>query len=129
MMHRKKSPLFLLLTAVLLGCSHSPKAPTLSAHQKQQNMESYDYVWTTIQDSHYDTTFGGLDWPGVYDELKPRMEAAVTMGEARAVLEDMISRLGLSHFAIIPREIYSDMDDDEGPIDRSCETGLHLALL
>jgi carboxyl-terminal processing protease len=65
-------------------------------------VETFDAVWTTVRDTHFDKTFNGVDWDAVKTELRPRAEAAKTTGELRAVLASMLSRLGQSHFAVIP---------------------------
>jgi carboxyl-terminal processing protease len=81
-------------------------------------MESFEFVWTTVRDKHWDPQLGGLNWQAVHDELRPRMEKAESMAEARDVLAQMISRLGQSHFAIIPGIVYHDIggsQDEGGP--------------
>jgi hypothetical protein len=62
---------------------------------------SFDEAWTTINDSFYDPTFGGLNWAAVRDELRPRVEAAATPDEARRVIIDMLARLKRSHFVLL----------------------------
>jgi|GEM_PF-509548 len=71
---------------------------------RQLNRESFETVFNLVNDRFWDPTFGGVDWRAVGDELRPKIEDASTLPEARAILRDMISRLGLSHFAIIPAE-------------------------
>lgn len=70
--------------------------------QAPQAVETFDAAWTTVRDKHFDRTFNGLNWDAVRDELRPRAAAAKTTGELRGVLREMLGRLGLSHFAIIP---------------------------
>src|SRR5690606_22137235 len=53
---------------------------------------------------HFDTTFNGVDWPGLRDELRPRAAAARTQDELRAVIGEMLGRLRQSHFGVIPAE-------------------------
>jgi len=101
----------------------------LTPEQKKQNLESFDYVWTTIHKKHFDTTFGGLDWPAVYDELRPTVEAAESMHEVRAILEDMISRLGLSHFGIIPGDLYEDIEGPPRKGDAGGQTGIDVRVI
>ncbi|MBZ0235915.1 MAG: hypothetical protein K8M05_26545, partial [Deltaproteobacteria bacterium] len=63
---------------------------------------SFDHVWTTIRDRHFDPTFGGLDWDALRAELRPKVIAAKDREEVRALLQELIGRLRLSHFAIVP---------------------------
>ena len=53
--------LAVLSTMVLTaGCATTPKEPPLTKEQRQANLASFDYVWTTIRDKHSDLELGGL---------------------------------------------------------------------
>ena len=69
-------------------------------------------MWQTIADTFYDPSFGGLDWPGVRAELRPRAQAATTPDESRRVINEMLARLHRSHFVVLS----SSAVDDGGPI-------------
>jgi len=64
--------------------------------------ETFDAVWTIVRDSHFDPKFDRTNWDRIGEELRPKAAGAKTPGELRAVLADMLGRLGLSHFAVIP---------------------------
>jgi len=81
----------------------------LTASQRQQNIDSFEYVWRTVRDKHWQANPAGLDWQTVHDELRPAIEKASTMDAARAVLNDMLGRLHQTHFAIVPSDLYSDL--------------------
>jgi carboxyl-terminal processing protease len=81
---------------------------------RQLNIESFEEVFNIIQDQFWDPSHGGLDWQAVGDELRPQIMKASTLPEARAILRDMISRLNLSHFAIIPAD-----NQESGPLPRN----------
>lgn len=83
------------IAALLLGC------PGASA-ETYRAAETFDAVWTIVRDSHFDPAFDRTKWDLVGRELRPKAVAAPTPGEFRAVLADMLGRLGLSHFAVIP---------------------------
>jgi carboxyl-terminal processing protease len=70
-----------------------------------QTAETFDAAWTIIHDSYYDPTFHGLNWEQLRTELRPKAEAARNIQELRAVIQEMLSRLGGSHMALIPGEI------------------------
>jgi len=63
-----------------------------------------------VRDSYYDPGMHGVDWNRVREELRPKAEHAGTLGELRSVLREMVSRLGESHFALIPDEIVTALD-------------------
>lgn len=91
------------------GCTRAPRVQPLTPEERARAQESFDYVWTTIRDKHWDPELGGVDWEGARAELEPRLAAAKTQAEVRAVLREMIGRLGKSHFGIIARDAYEDL--------------------
>jgi carboxyl-terminal processing protease len=100
-----------LLAAVVLGTALIGHAETpLTANQRQRNIDSFEYVWRTVRDKHWQANPSGLDWQAVHDELRPTIEKASTMEATRAVLNDMLGRLHQTHFAIIPSDLYSDLN-------------------
>jgi carboxyl-terminal processing protease len=84
-----------LLLAVLFG-SRPGSAETYKAG------ETFDAVWKIVKDGHFDPAFDVAKWDRVGADLRPKAIEARTPGEFRAVLADMLGRLGLSHFAVIP---------------------------
>ncbi|HZI19021.1 MAG TPA: S41 family peptidase [Pyrinomonadaceae bacterium] len=64
--------------------------------------DTFDLVWRTVNDNHYDPTFGGLDWPQVRARYEPLALSAGTDAEFYDVLRRMVGELKLSHFAIYP---------------------------
>ena len=96
------------------------------AAQASKASETFDAAWTIIRDSHFDPTMNGVDWPAVKAELGPRAARAQTDGELRDVIRDMLGRLGLSHFALIP----SGRDSTGGaPADLSGDPGFDVRLV
>lgn len=64
-------------------------------------LASFDDAWSTINDSFYDPAFGGLDWQGVKTTLRPKVQAAASVDDARAVIREMLATLERSHFALL----------------------------
>ena len=91
-----------------------PLFAQLTAEQKQANLASFEKVWTTIRDKHWETNPGGLDWQAIHAEFRPRVEAAASTEAARAIMREMIGRLKQTHFAIFPAAVYQVLDAD-GP--------------
>ncbi|MDP6060690.1 MAG: S41 family peptidase [Pirellulaceae bacterium] len=104
-----------------------PAERALTPEQRQHNLDSFDYVWTTIRDKYFDPSLGGLDWEKVKDELRPKVEKAESMSQVRAVLLDVTSRLKVSHFAIIPSQAYGDLRQAEKP--RGGVTGIDVRVI
>jgi len=78
------------------------EAGALLSAQASKGIETFDAAWTIIRDSHFDPGMNGVDWQAVRAELAPRAAHARTDGELRDVIREMLARLGLSHFALIP---------------------------
>jgi carboxyl-terminal processing protease len=87
--------------------------------------ETFDAVWKIVRDSHFDPTFDVAAWDRVSTELRPKAIAAATTGELRGVLRDMLGRLGLSHFAVIP----ATPDSPSQHLDLGAEPGFDIRLV
>ena len=113
--------------ALALGWSAcAGEADRLTPGQKRLNIESFEHVWTTVRDKHWDPKLGGLDWQAVHDELRPRVESAVTMEQARAAMADMLARLKQSHFNIVPATVYEEIG---GELKGEGRTGLDVRVV
>jgi carboxyl-terminal processing protease len=86
----------------------------LTAEQKRINLASFEIVWSTIRDKHWEPNPGGLDWLAIHAEYRPQMEGAVSTEAARAVMREMIGRLKQTHFAIFPAAVYQVLDASGG---------------
>jgi len=113
-----------LATIVCLACSF---ALALTPEQKKANLDSFEYVWKTVRDKHWQKDPGGLNWQAVHDELRPAMENAETMDAARAVIRDMLGRLHQSHFGVIPSDLYSQVDGSHSKTGEST-TGIDVRV-
>ncbi len=93
--------------------------------QAPEAAATFDKVWTIVRDTHFDPSFDRTTWDRARDELRPKAIAAKTPGELRAVLRDLLGRLGLSHFAVIP-------GSPDSPVDRtdlSAQPGFDVRLI
>lgn len=87
------------------ACGLAGDRASLAAGPATDALATFDTAWGVIRRTHWDTTYNGVDWTAVRDELRPRAAAAQTRGELRQILSDMVARLGQSHFSIIPQEV------------------------
>jgi carboxyl-terminal processing protease len=90
-------------------------APTAAAPrtEAERRTEAFEIVWQTVRDNHFDPGFGGVDWDAVRTEFAPRVAAARTDRELHTLLQQMLNRLGQSHFNIIPPEAIPSTDADD----------------
>jgi carboxyl-terminal processing protease len=109
----------------LLPLAALPLLAQLPAEHKL-DLDSFEKVWSTIRDKHWEKNPGGLDWQKVHDEFRPRVEQAATRDEARAAMREMLARLKQTHFGILPATVYSSLEaGTEGP----GSTGMDLRVL
>jgi carboxyl-terminal processing protease len=87
--------------------------------------ETFDKVWTIVRDSAFDKSFDPAEWDRVREQLRPKAVAAKNPGELRAVLADMLGRIGLSHYAVIP----STPDAPGDAVDLSGQPGFEVRLI
>ena len=107
-----------VVLATLLGVACAPKSPPGSTTQPKRarkaerlqreaaaralQLATFDHAWQRIADTYPYRDFHGLDWQAVRTELRPRAEGCSTAAQLRPVLTEMLSRLGESHFQVLP---------------------------
>jgi len=86
------------------------------AAQRQLALDSFERVWTTIRDTHWEKNPAGLDWQAIHDEFRPKVAKAASMDEARVAIREMLARLHQTHFALFPATVYDAVrEDSAGP--------------
>ena len=65
--------------------------PQAEAASRDTRSEAFDKVWTTVNEKHYDPTFGGVDWKKVRDKYEPKAKAAGSDKEFHDVLRQMLA--------------------------------------
>jgi carboxyl-terminal processing protease len=128
-----KRTLLIVLLAVLVSAGavsqtvkpaqSAPGSPLISVELRR---ETFDIVWRTVKDKHFDPTLGGLDWNKVREQYAPLAAGAKSNGEFYGVLRQMLGELHQSHFNIIPPEAIVD-DDSSEPTEGGI--GIDLRLL
>jgi len=98
-----------LLNLLLFSCLSTLDAQTAAVSKNtakpdvaELRRQSFDKVWRTINEKHFDPTFGGVDWQKARETYEPKANAAKSDAEFYAVLRQMLGELKLSHFGIFP---------------------------
>jgi carboxyl-terminal processing protease len=93
--------LFFVLSLGMAGGIHaedlSPAPTTVQHEHPSADLTVFEEAWQTVQDHFYDPTFRGLDWPAVGAKYRPLAAAATSDEERSAVINRMLSELGVSH--------------------------------
>ena len=126
-MMKKIFLLNLLLFSCLLTIDAQTTAiakDTTKSDAAELRRQSFEKVWTTINEKHFDPTFGGVDWQKARETYEPKASAAKTDAELYSILRQMLGELKLSHFGIFP-------PDAEIQSAQSAEgiTGIELRML
>jgi carboxyl-terminal processing protease len=115
-------PLALAALALLLGAACGGRLPPSSttaprsaskAARKQERLAkeaaeralqlaAFDQAWQRIDETYPYADFRGLDWAAVKAELRPQAALCRTPACVRPVLQQMLARLGESHFQVLP---------------------------
>ena len=129
----KKLTLIILVAAVLSfgsAVAQTPApAPAITAAAPaiaDVRQETFDMVWTTVKEKHFDPDFGGVNWNKVREQYAPKVAALKSNEELYSLLQSMLGELRQSHFQIIPPEAIVD-DDSKEP--KGGGVGLDLRLI
>ena len=106
-----------LLLVSLAGGAASARAQTPAAVTAngtasaavRPELEAFDAAWNILKKNYVAETASHVDWDALRAELRPRAEAARSADDVRAVIRDMLARIGQSHFAILPAPVASDL--------------------
>jgi carboxyl-terminal processing protease len=88
--------------------------------------ETFDIVWRTVKEKHFDPTLGGVDWDKIREQYVPLALSAKSDAEFYSVLRQMLGELHQSHFNIIPPEA---VVDDNSPEPKGGSIGIDLRLV
>ena len=98
------SALFIFFIFALNVSAQTPitVANTVKLTPEEVRLQDFDKVWKTVNEKHFDPTFGGVDWQKVRETYEPLARAAKTDMEFYGILQKMLGELHQSHFAIAP---------------------------
>src|SRR5262249_1966487 len=65
-------------------------------------LDTFELVWSTVNDTYWDPTFGGVDWKAVHDRYLPKVKATEDTEQYHQVLNDMLAELDRSHLRVAP---------------------------
>lgn len=78
--------------------------------EARRRLETFELVWTTLQNNYFDPTFSDLDWNKIKGEFGPRAAKARSDAELHRLLGEMIGRLQRSHLGIITPEVFQAIE-------------------
>jgi carboxyl-terminal processing protease len=91
--YRRKNRIGLALLYIILFAA-------VSCSTKYRNLQSFETVWKTVNEKHYDPIFGGTDWKALHDHYKPKIAAADNESDFYIQTNRMLFELNLSHLLV-----------------------------
>jgi len=105
----------LLLLSLLVGCATTGQPPAPEpAEPPGLQLESFDWAWQRIAESHPDPAFEGTTWTALLEQYRPRAAQARTPAELRPVLRAMFAELGESHYGVLGSSVGEALGLDAG---------------
>jgi C-terminal processing protease CtpA/Prc len=80
----------------------------MTPKERETELSSFELVWSTVRDHNPDPQFHGLDWQAIHDSYRKRIEAAKSETDVRAIMREMVGKLGISHYAIVSDDRYKE---------------------
>ena len=87
--------------------------------------ESLEIVWQTVNENHYDSTFGGLDFEAIRNRYRSLVSGVDTDEGFIELANKMLQELKLSHYAVFNKEKASS----QSPLFSEGSIGLDVRLL
>lgn len=88
-----------LLSLLIIVFSATPETARAQSDVDIQ-IESFEEVWETVNEHHFDPTFGGLDWRATYDDYLDLVKLVDDDAEFLEVVNRMLRELDLSHYSV-----------------------------
>jgi carboxyl-terminal processing protease len=117
------SSLLLSASIGLQSCATDQTVQTTASEQtnmsdarRAEHIESFEYIWNSVKNNHWDPDLNGVDWDQARADLLPKIENAQTDNEARVAMNQLLERLEQSHFGIIPSSAYDQLEEESAEI-------------
>ncbi|MCA9634463.1 MAG: hypothetical protein KC420_00325, partial [Myxococcales bacterium] len=76
---------------------------------------TFETVWRIVLEKHFDPTLACQDWPALRLEYGKRLVDAADAGAAYGLMNELLGKLGQSHFRVVPPDDVLVDDAPQGP--------------
>src|SRR5262247_3403363 len=90
-----------------------PGAVPSAENRGDVRQKTFEIVWRTVKEKHFDPAMGGVDWDKAHETYASRVAAVKSDRELYPLLQEMLGLLRQSHFNIIPPESLIPEDQNE----------------
>ena len=101
----------------------------MASKDRAAQLASFELVWSTVRDHNPDAHLNGLDWQAIHDSFQPRIERAKSAVEVRGILREMVAKLGVSHYSVIPGDLYATVNDAPITANADATAGIETAIV
>jgi carboxyl-terminal processing protease len=98
-------------TAAAQAVATSPAATRREATPELRR-QTFEIVWRTIKEKHFDPKFNGVDWDKVHELYAPRINRVTSDKEFYELLQQMLGELHQSHFVVLPPDFVNNSKVD-----------------
>jgi len=74
--------------------------PGLAQNQAAENLKSFDLVWKTVNEKHYDPAFGGIEWKAMRDRYRAQIVSSDGIEAFNRITNKMLFELKVSHLLV-----------------------------
>jgi len=96
----------LIVIAVLLTCPEVTGAQT----SNERYAAGLKAIWNNVNETYFDTSFGGVDWQRVLDTYLPQAASAESDQAFYTIANKMLWELNVSHAALVPPGLFATVE-------------------
>ena len=89
-----KTVLLSVVSLLLVGVPGQAQPPLA------EDVKSFDVVWKTVNERHFDATFAGTDWQAMRDRYRPQLVSSSDTDAFERITNRMLFELRLSHLLV-----------------------------
>jgi carboxyl-terminal processing protease len=90
-----------------------PGAVPSAENRGDVRQKTFEIVWRTVKEKHFDPAMGGVDWDKAHETYASKVAAVKSDRELYPLLQEMLGLLHQSHFNVIPPESLMPEDRNE----------------
>ncbi len=80
-------------------------APGFTQNQAADNLKSFDLVWKTVNEDHFDPTFSGIEWKAMRDRYRSQIVSSSGIESFNRITNQMLFELKVSHLLVATEEM------------------------
>ena len=116
------------IAGAVLASTSQPALIPGSQDKREIYRQTFEIVWRTVKEKHFDPGFGGVDWDQIRVKYAPQIDQVTSENQLYRLLQKMLGELKQSHFSILPLEA-GDAEGQSAPQSVEGEIGVQLRFI